>query len=52
LHKLIGLAIEVYRHLGTGLLESHINTDFSMNINAGLKVEKEIKLDQGYELIY
>jgi GxxExxY protein len=48
LHKLIGLAIEVHRHLGTGLLESaYQHWLFYEIINAGLKVEKKIKLDQG-----
>ncbi|NGY36196.1 GxxExxY protein [Flavobacterium sp. XN-5] len=59
-YKVIGLAIEVHRHLGPGLLESaYQECLFYEIIRAGLKVEKEItlpiiykeiKLDQGYRI--
>jgi GxxExxY protein len=59
-YKVIGLAIEVHRHLGPGLLESaYQECLFYEIVKAGLKVEKEItlpiiykeiKLDQGYRI--
>jgi GxxExxY protein len=59
-YKAIGLAIEVHRHLGPGLLDSaYQECLFYEIIRAGLKVEKEItlpiiykeiKLDQGYRI--
>lgn len=59
-YKVIGLAIEVHRHLGPGLLESaYQECLFYEILKAGLKVEKEItlpiiykeiKLDQGYRI--
>ena len=59
-YKIIGLAIEVHRQLGPGLLESAYQTCLFYELqNAGLKVEKEvtlpikykeIKLDQGYRI--
>ena len=57
-YKVIGLAIEVHRTLGPGLLESAYQACFIYELQkAGLKVEKEIalpinykeiKLEQGY----
>lgn len=59
-YKVIGLAIEVHRQLGPGLLESAYQTCLLYELQkAGLKVEKEIilpitykeiKLDQGYRI--
>jgi GxxExxY protein len=59
-YKVIGLAIEVHRQLGPGLLESAYQECLFYEIKkAGLKVEKEItlpiiykeiKLDQGYRI--
>ena len=59
-YKVIGLAIEVHRQLGPGLLESAYQECLFYELkNAGLKVEKEItlpifykdlKLDHGYRL--
>ena len=59
-YKIIGLAIEVHRQLGPGLLESAYQQCLYYEIKkAGLKVEKEItlpiiykeiKLDQGYRI--
>ncbi len=59
-YKVIGLAIEVHRQLGPGLLESAYQTRLIYELQkAGLKVEKEIslpisykeiKLDQGYRI--
>lgn len=59
-YKVIGLAIDVHRELGPGLLESAYKECFYYEIkNAGLKVEKEIplpiiykevKLDHGYRI--
>lgn len=59
-YKVIGLAIEVHRQLGPGLLESAYQQCLYYEIRkAGLKVEKEItlpiiykeiKLDQGYRI--
>lgn len=59
-YKIIGLAIEVHRQLGPGLLESAYQECLFYEIKkAGLKVEKEItlpiiykeiKLDQGYRI--
>jgi GxxExxY protein len=59
-YKIIGLAIEVHRHLGPGLLESAYHQCLYYEIKkAGLKVEKElslpilykdIKLDHGYRI--
>lgn len=59
-YKVIGLAIEVHRQLGTGLLESAYQACLFYELQkAGLKVEKEItlpiiykeiKLDQGYRI--
>lgn len=59
-YKIIGLAIEVHRQLGPGLLESAYQECLYYEIKkAGLKVEKEItlpitykeiKLDQGYRI--
>jgi GxxExxY protein len=59
-YKVIGLAIEVHRQLGPGLLESaYQECLFYEIIRAGLKVEKEItlpivykeiKLDHGYRI--
>ena len=59
-YKVIGLAIEVHRQLGPGLLESAYQTCLFYELqNAGFKVEKEvtlpikykeIKLDQGYRI--
>jgi len=59
-YKIIGLAIEVHRHLGPGLLESTYQACLFYEIKkAGLKVEKEvslpitykeIKLEQGYRI--
>lgn len=58
--KIIGLAIEVHRHLGPGLLESAYQECLLYEINKlNLKVEKEktlpiiykeIKLNQGYRI--
>ncbi|MDG2431374.1 GxxExxY protein [Flavobacterium sp.] len=59
-YKVIGLAIEVHRTLGPGLLESAYQACLIYELQkAGLKVEKEvglpikykeIKLDQGYRI--
>jgi GxxExxY protein len=59
-YKIIGLAIEVHKQLGPGLLESAYQQCLYYEIKkAGLKVEKEItlpivykeiKLDQGYRI--
>lgn len=59
-YTVIGLAIEVHRQLGPGLLESAYQQCLFYEIKkAGLKVEKEItlpiiykeiKLDQGYRI--
>lgn len=59
-YTVIGLAIEVHRQLGPGLLESAYQECLFYEIKkAGLKVEKEItlpiiykeiKLDQGYKI--
>ncbi len=59
-YKVIGLAIEVHRQLGPGLLESAYQECLFYEIkNAGLKVDKEItlpitykkiKLDHGYRI--
>jgi GxxExxY protein len=59
-YKIIGLAIEVHRQLGPGLLESAYQECLYYEIKkAGLKVEKEltlpilykdIKLDHGYRI--
>jgi len=59
-YTVIGLAIEVHRQLGPGLLESAYQECLFYEIKkAGLKVEKEItlpiiykeiKLDQGYRI--
>ncbi|MBF7091855.1 GxxExxY protein [Flavobacterium sp. ALJ2] len=59
-YKVIGLAIEVHRQLGPGLLESAYQECLFYEIkNAGLKVEKEItlpiiykeiRLEQGYRI--
>ena len=59
-YKIIGLAIEVHRQLGPGLLESAYQECLFYEIkNAGLKVEKEvtlpiiykeIRLEQGYRI--
>jgi GxxExxY protein len=59
-YKIIGLAIEVHRQLGPGLLESTYQACLFYEIKkAGLKVEKEvslpirykeIKLEQGYRI--
>lgn len=59
-YKVIGLAIEVHRQLGPGLLESAYQACLIYELQkAGLKVEKEIslpisykeiKLDQGYRI--
>lgn len=59
-YKVIGLAIEVHRQLGPGLLESAYQECLFYEIKkAGLQVEKEItlpiiykeiKLDQGYRI--
>ena len=58
--KIIGCAIEVHKHLGTGLLESAYEDCLAYELkNLGLKVDrqkpipliyKEIKLDCGYRL--
>lgn len=58
--KIIGLAIEVHRHLGPGLLESAYQECLYYELKeAGLLVEKEkklpieykeISLDQGYRI--
>lgn len=59
-YKVIGLAIEVHRNLGPGLLESAYQACLVYELQkVGLKVEKEvglpikykeIKLDQGYRM--
>jgi GxxExxY protein len=59
-YKIIGLAIEVHRQLGTGLLESAYQECLFYEIKkAGLKVEKEkslpiiykeIEINQGYRI--
>lgn len=59
-YKVIGLAIEVHRNLGPGLLESAYQACLLYELKkAGLKVEKEIplpinykeiKLEQGYRI--
>ena len=59
-YKVIGLAIEVHRQLGPGLLESAYQACLLYELQkAGLKVEreiplpihyKEIKLEQGYRI--
>lgn len=59
-YKIIGLAIDVHKELGPGLLESAYQECLYYEIkNAGLKVEKElalpitykdIKLDHGYRI--
>jgi GxxExxY protein len=59
-YKVIGLAIEVHRQLGPGLLESAYQQCLYYEIkNSGLKVEKEIslpiiykdlKIDHGYRM--
>ena len=59
-YKVIGLAIEVHKELGPGLLESAYQECLFYELkNAGLKVEKEkalpiiykdIKLDHGYRI--
>ena len=59
-YKVIGLAIEVHRELGPGLLESAYQACLYYELKkAGVKVEreislpityKEIKLDQGYRI--
>jgi GxxExxY protein len=59
-YKIIGLAIEVHKQLGPGLLESTYQACLFYEIKkAGLKVEKEvslpirykeIKLEQGYRI--
>ena len=58
--KIIGLAIEVHRWLGPGLLESAYNQCLFYELKTnGLKVEREkpmpiiykdVKIDQGYRL--
>lgn len=59
-YKVIGLAIEVHRELGTGLLESTYEECLFYELkNSGLYVErqkalpiiyKDVKLDQGYRI--
>ena len=59
-YKVIGLAIEVHRQLGPGLLESAYQACLIYELQkSGIKVEKEIplpisykeiKLDQGYRI--
>jgi GxxExxY protein len=59
-YKVIGLAIEVHRQLGPGLLESAYQTCLFYELQkAGIKVEKEktlpiiykeIKIDHGYRI--
>jgi GxxExxY protein len=59
-YKVIGLAIEVHRELGPGLLESAYQECLFYELkNAGLQVEKEkslpivykeVKLDHGYRI--
>lgn len=59
-YKVIGLAIEVHRTLGPGLLESAYQACLIYELQkAGLKIEKEIplpinykqiKLEQGYRI--
>jgi len=59
-YKVIGLAIEVHRELGPGLLESAYQECLLYELkNAGLQVEKEkslpvvykeVKLDHGYRI--
>lgn len=59
-YKIIGLAIEVHKHLGPGLLESAYRECLFYEIkNSGFEVEKEkalpiiyknIKLDHGYRI--
>lgn len=59
-NKVIGIAIEVHRHLGSGLLESAYKECLYYKLQkAGLKVEKEksmpliyeeVKLDCGYRI--
>ena len=59
-YKIIGLAIEVHRQLGPGLLESAYQECLVYEIkNAGLKVEKEkslpiiykeLEINQGYRI--
>ena len=61
-YKIIGLAIEVHKQLGPGLLESaYKECLFYEIVNSGLIVEKEkilpivykdIKLDHGYKSTY
>ena len=61
-YKIIGLAIEVHKQLGPGLLESaYKECLFYEIVNSGLIVEKEkilpivykdIKLDHGYKSPY
>ncbi len=58
--KIIGLAIEVHKHLGPGLLESAYQECLYYELKqAGLKVQKEkpmpivykdVKLDHGYRI--
>ena len=51
-YKIIGLAIEVHRQLGPGLLESAYQQCLYYEIKkAGLKVEKEITLPIIYKEI-
>ena len=49
-YQIIGLAIEVHRNLGPGLLESAYQQCLLHEIkNAGLKVEKEVHLPKMYK---
>lgn len=51
-YKVIGLAIEVHRELGPGLLESAYQTCLFYELQkAGLKVEKEVSLPITYKEI-
>jgi GxxExxY protein len=60
LHRIIGAAIEVHRHLGPGLLESAYQSCLAFELKQlGLKLEeqkplpvvyKKVKLDCGYRL--
>ncbi|KGO88003.1 GxxExxY protein [Flavobacterium rivuli WB 3.3-2 = DSM 21788] len=52
-HKIIGLAIEVHRHLGPGLLESAYSECLAYEIsNSGLYVEREKLLPISYKGIF